>query len=634
MKNITRLFNTTYIPILLLIILIVFLVLSLSAVSNTMEKNIYHETLSMSKQINITTNNYFYKYISIFRGLAEIDFVRNQDSRKSSEFFKSMNREFPEFENVAGTDKEGSFFGSGLPYDSENPPNIAHLDFMIRAKENNNWAAMNPHIGPISGKKVTGLVFVLKTEEGEYNGIIGTSIKFESLSVLWDSVAAAEGSGMAAYDDEGIIHYTTGLEEFDFNATINNGLNAPQGEVVINGRKYIYTRSKSEITNINFLIVLPVTFSPWEIFFENNLLLFITFLLTAIIIIFIILKIKERKWLQQLAYSEEKYRTYIDYAPVGVFVADARGFYIEVNEKAALQTGYSQSKLLTMHIKDIIGPESTEKNLESFKQLQKVGYSHGEADFRHKDGHIFYMTIDAVKVNENRYIAFCIDITQRKNAQQKIQKNLEEKELLLKEVHHRVKNNLSLIYSILHFKKELTDQPFYKGMFQDLQSRVKSISIIHQRLYNAKSLDVINLKEYCENLLTELSFSYQAEERNITYTLDIPDIQLHIDIAIPCGLIITELVTNAFKYAFKGRQSGTVSLVFAEEDNNRGRLTICDDGVGLPQDSDISSSVSLGMFIIDSLSTQLKGTYLFESKEGVCFNLTFPFSKETSGEAA
>jgi two-component sensor histidine kinase len=219
------------------------------------------------------------------------------------------------------------------------------------------------------------------------------------------------------------------------------------------------------------------------------------------------------------------------------------------------------------------------------------------------------------------------EIRERKTAEGKIKESLREKEILLKEIHHRVKNNLQIITSLLSLQsKNITDSKAL-GMFKDSQARVKSMALIHEKLYRSDDLARVDFGEYIQNLTSYLSRSFAIEGGKIRLKLDITDILFGVDCAVPCGLIINELVSNCFKHAFPNGGHGWINISLRQKHDDNLILTVADDGIGFPMGLDYRQTDSLGLQLINTLSEQLGGTLAMRSEQGTEFVITFPLPK-------
>lgn len=198
----------------------------------------------------------------------------------------------------------------------------------------------------------------------------------------------------------------------------------------------------------------------------------------------------------------------------------------------------------------------------------------------------------------------------RRLAEEKLKKSLAEKELLLREVHHRVKNNLQIISSILKMQERQVDDPRLKTILGESQNRIRSMALIHENLYNNETLANIDFGNYVRSLSGNLSRSYSTGLDHIRFEFDLDEsIFLPIDIGIPIGLIINELISNSFKHAFAGRHYGTIRISLSVTNGNDYVLRVGDNGVGMANALDLEKSGSLGMRIVSKLLQQIDGSY-------------------------
>ncbi|MDD5154318.1 MAG: histidine kinase dimerization/phosphoacceptor domain -containing protein [Desulfovibrionales bacterium] len=216
-----------------------------------------------------------------------------------------------------------------------------------------------------------------------------------------------------------------------------------------------------------------------------------------------------------------------------------------------------------------------------------------------------------------------VDITERKRAEEQIRASLREKEVLLKEIHHRVKNNLQVISSLLRLQSQYVQDKGDVEIFKESQNRIKSMALVHEKLYQSKDLASINFHEYVSLLVNGLFRSYGVNTDKITLKTDIEDIMLGVDVAIPCGLIINELVSNSLKYAFPEDKEGGIKITLRTLDEGAMELTVADNGVGLPGDWDLTNSGSLGLKLVKILTDQIDGQIDLDRSEGTKFRIDF-----------
>lgn len=216
------------------------------------------------------------------------------------------------------------------------------------------------------------------------------------------------------------------------------------------------------------------------------------------------------------------------------------------------------------------------------------------------------------------------DITERRVAEEVMMASLKEKDAMLKEIHHRVKNNLQIINSLLNIQSAQVKDAAVMAAFTETKHRVRSMALLHETLYKSESFARIDLSSYIHSLCAHLSRSYGTNAGNIKVLIDIAEIELDLDRAIPIGLIINELVSNALKYAFIENYSGTISVKILKLDDKIS-LTVSDNGKGFPQEIDLHNTESLGLNLVCDLTHQLKGTLALHNVNGTVFNILFPY---------
>ncbi|MCL1466825.1 PAS domain S-box protein [Argonema galeatum] len=215
------------------------------------------------------------------------------------------------------------------------------------------------------------------------------------------------------------------------------------------------------------------------------------------------------------------------------------------------------------------------------------------------------------------------DITDRKLAEAQIKASLQEKEILLKEVHHRVKNNMQVISSLLELQSQSLNDALAIDLFRESQNRISSMALIHEQLYQSEHLDRIDLAEYIQSLVANLLQSFGCTNNGIHLNLNVAPIYFNIETAIPCGLIINELVSNSLKYAFPQGSKGEVGIQFSQRASKQFHLSISDNGIGLPPNFNLETTETLGLRLVRILTRQLKGVLEIDSHQGTAFKITF-----------
>jgi len=333
--------------------------------------------------------------------------------------------------------------------------------------------------------------------------------------------------------------------------------------------------------------------------------------------------------------SEEKFRTAFITSPDSVNINRlCDGEFVDINEGFTQIMGYSREEAIGRTSLDLgIWVDSGDRQ-RLIDELTKKGYVHNlESRFRARDGVVLDGLMSAKIINlrgEQHILSITRDITDIKRTQKALLKSEEqlraslgEKEILLKEIHHRVKNNLQVISGLLDFQAHHIDDPHVRELYRDSQNRVITMAIIHEELYNSSNLSEVDLEEYIRELCGNLMISYGADKDRITLDIRADKAEIVVDTAIPLGLIINELITNCLKHAFPDGRRGTISLTFNQLRNKDYVLTVVDDGVGMPASIDIDNSSTIGMQLVTVMVRQLGGTIEVAREKGTRFDIRF-----------
>jgi PAS domain S-box-containing protein len=306
--------------------------------------------------------------------------------------------------------------------------------------------------------------------------------------------------------------------------------------------------------------------------------------------------------------------------------------YISPSVKTVL--GYEVEDVLGKNVFEFIQlshPEDLEKLMSTFIEA-KLSYKPGSIQHRFKcaDGH--YIWVNSLgnplfdDKNEYKGVVFSMtDISSIKSAEEKYKVSLKEKELLLKELHHRVKNNMQIISSLLNLQAQNLKDERDKEMFQSSQSRVKSMAIIHEKLYNSPDFAHINISDYIKSLVEELYATYKMSRDTINLKIDVDDLILDMETAIPLGLLINEMVSNSLKYAFSDSEhleNGEIDIKLRKVKKEY-KLKVSDNGIGIPDNVDFHQSETLGLQLISSLTDQIDGEIELKRDQGTKFIIKF-----------
>lgn len=337
--------------------------------------------------------------------------------------------------------------------------------------------------------------------------------------------------------------------------------------------------------------------------------------------------------MNKLRENEERFRILIEKSADGIILMDRRARVTFVSSSATTVIGYTPEELLNTSILDLLHASEAKKYAFKFGRLaveaERSEYLLGR--FRHKNGewvHIEGMVTNLLgNATVRAFVANFRNVTDRVNAEERLIRSLQEKDILLKEVHHRVKNNMQVISSLLNLQSASLKNEKILSMFRESQNRVKSMALVHEILYQSQDIASVNFSLYVKQMTASLQKSFGARARDIAVKVRIANIVLDIDSAIPCGLIVNELVSNSIKYAFPLRQDGQIDI---ELKKKKGAyfLSVHDNGVGLPKKAE--QSQSLGLTLVRALSEQLKGELTVTVDRGTTFTVEFPIHQSNT----
>lgn len=335
-----------------------------------------------------------------------------------------------------------------------------------------------------------------------------------------------------------------------------------------------------------------------------------------------------RQALAQLELTEQKFQEVFNQANdiISLHTLDngLPGRFMEINEVGTTILGYDHDEFINMKLEDLLSPgENSEIFTQSLDLNTKDSCSY-ETIFQSKEGELIPVE-SSYRVfqlhGEPVVIAVSRDITERKIAEEKIKKSLEEKELLLKEIHHRVKNNLMIISSLLNLQSQTVDDERSRDSFKDIQNRARSMALIHEKLYQSTDLKRIDFGEYIRTLATELFHTY-ASTQHIKLLMDVEKVFVDINTAIPLGLIINEIITNSLKHGFPNGKEGEIRVEL-HSINDSCEFKVKDDGIGFPENLDFRNTDSLGLQLVNSLTQQIDGEINMEVDHGTEFIINF-----------
>lgn len=350
------------------------------------------------------------------------------------------------------------------------------------------------------------------------------------------------------------------------------------------------------------------------------------------------MKLEEKMRLDahNLELAELKFRGLIEFAPDSIIIIDTEGNITLLNTQAQKMFGYNKDELIGRPIETLI----PERFREAHVRLRKDYY----ADPRirpmasgidilclRKDGSEFPTEVSLSPMDSRDglvVISDIRDITDRRQAEERIKASLKEKEVLLREVYHRVKNNMQVISSMLNLQSEYIKDERAVEMCKESQDRIRSMALVHEKLYKSGNLAIIDYDDYIKDLVNSLFSFYEDKARKIYVNTKVGDVSLSVDAAIPCGLIINELVSNSIKHAFPenirlGDRRCEISITLRPVGQDLIELVVGDNGIGMPAYIDLNKVETLGLRLVSILAKQLQGSIELERKEGAEFRVRF-----------
>jgi PAS domain S-box-containing protein len=344
-------------------------------------------------------------------------------------------------------------------------------------------------------------------------------------------------------------------------------------------------------------------------------------------------RLKRDQTNSKLQESEERYQNLARISPVGIFRADLSGATTYVNPMWCRIAGLTEAQAMGFGWLAAVHPDDRDALSQGWQEtIQRLKPSFADYRFLRPDGTVAWVMGQATpEMNAANqivgYVGTITDISERKQAEENVKNSLVEKELLLKEVHHRVKNNLMTIIGLIRMQENKAENEKFNPLLLELEGRVRSMALVHESLHKSENLARIDLQNYIEALTSHIRAQFGAE-RGIRFHVQAVGVEVDLDFAVPCGLILNELITNAYKHAFPGNHTGSgtghceIEVVVGHQDGLL-TVTVADNGVGLPPGLDWEKSETLGLKLIRMLCGQLNGTITLDRTRGTAFYLHF-----------
>jgi PAS domain S-box-containing protein len=368
------------------------------------------------------------------------------------------------------------------------------------------------------------------------------------------------------------------------------------------------------------------------------------FVIVSAIFIYILVQINNIKLGDVISEKEtvqNELEAIIEQAPVGIAYHKQDEKWLRVNQQLADMLGYNKSELVELEFNDFIHPEDLEEGRELDRKLMEGTENSYKTEKKYlkKDGSELIGRLSKALIRhedqaENYVVSILEDVTRQKEFEKNLKKALHEKELLLAEVHHRVNNNLALINGLLELELNSIENEICHNHFKKSQNRIKSIGIVHQKLYQANDFSKLPLHEYTKEILSSVQKNWDIGNTEIAFRSDIEHVTLNVNQAIPCGLVLNELVTNACKHAFPNGKKDPEIYVNIHEEGNQIVITVSDNGIGLPSTIRLDESDTIGFTILNVLCKQLNANVEISNNPGTTFIIRFDKVRDKKGSAS
>jgi len=343
--------------------------------------------------------------------------------------------------------------------------------------------------------------------------------------------------------------------------------------------------------------------------------------------------ITERKQIQKvLRESEDRYRTIFENTGTVMVIIEEDKTISLANAEFERLSGYSRKEIEgKKKLTEFIVAEDLEK-IKDYHEQRRVDPTSAPKryEFRFIDRKVnirdILLSIDVIPGTKIS-VASLLDITERKKAEEKIKASLKEKDVMLREIHHRVKNNMQIVSSLLRLQSAKAEGKKTQEIFRKCQNRIRTMSIIHEKLYQSKDLAKINYAQYIDRLAVHIFQSYGVDSNLVALKTDLEEVFLDLNRAIPCGLIINELLSNSVKHAFPEGKKGEILVKLHSDKKGTITLVVSDNGIGFPDDIDFQKAQSLGLQMVNDLTRQIGGTIKLDRTGGTAFKVKFSVNK-------
>ena len=578
----------------------------------------------------------------------ETEYTRQGARLDLAQYLRDRQPELEPYSVLGVVDEKGNLILSSSPSYSE-PQNV-------RDRENTQFHLKNdsqevfiakPRVGTITRETTIFLSRRMNKADGTFSGITAVGMNPRYFSRFYDQIDLGNDASVVLVGRDGVIRARRSSKNSEAGQDISRSAvfttHLPlhsQGQFRAQSPLDGITRLLSYRALKGYPLVVLVGMSEAAVLarFEQDKRVYLWWAsgVSVVILAFaamVLFQIARReRGSERLRASEERFALAVRGANDGIWDWNLQTHKAYLSPRWKEIIGYRDDELSNLESSffDRIHPDDKALVSEAVKRHLENGEPYRvELRLRHKAGSYCWILTRGEAVRDRhgdplRMVGSITDITERKRAEEKINASLQEKDTLLKEIHHRVKNNLQIISSLLYLQGSSLPDPAARQALSDSQDRVRSIALVHDQLYRSSDFRDIDFGQHLKELAANIAGSHGAMNPRVRVETKLESVAVDLDLAIPVSLIFNEILTNAFKHAFPGGRAGKIQVAFHREGPDKLMLRVCDNGVGLPENLDWGNASTLGLKIVRNLAAQIHGELYAQSAAGVTtFQLSF-----------
>jgi PAS domain S-box-containing protein len=582
----------------------------------------------------------------------ETEYKRQGESLDLAQYLRDRQPELEPYTILSVVDEEGELLLNNVPFSK--PQNVRHLEntqFHMRNATQDVFIS-KPRLGVVTGKQTMYLTRRMNKADGSFGGNTGVGMSPQYFSRFYNQIDLGRDAVVVLVGRDGVIRAQGSSKNLEVGQDISRGplftTHLPQhdqGQFLATSPLDGILRLHSYRAVKGYPLVVLVGMSEAAVMarFEQDKRVYLWWAsgVSLVILAFtamVLFEIARREsGNARLRASEERFALAVRGANDGIWDWNLRTHETYLSPRGKEIVGFRNDELpnLESTFFDLIHLDDMPRVNETVKLHVENGEPFRvELRLRHKDGSYRWIVTRGEAVRDEngrpmRMVGSITDISARKRAEEQIKNSLQEKETLLKEIHHRVKNNLQIISSLLYLQSSALVDPVARQALRESQDRVQSMGLVHEQLYRSSNFSAVDFGEHLKEIAANIAGSYGAMNPRVRVETELESVAVDLDLAIPVSLIFNEILTNAFKHAFPRERAGKIDVAFHRDGSDNLVLRVSDDGVGLPENLDWETAPSLGLKIVRNLTEQIHGDLYAQSAAGVTtFQLSFSDSAE------